>query len=169
MKLTEKQRRFAESYIETGNATESAIRAGYSKKTAKAIGAENLTKPYIKSYIDEKLDELADKRIMKATEALELLTSIGRGEMTEELYLTTENGIEKIIKKPDIKDRQKAIESILKRYPINKAEELKDKLLETQIKKLEAETEKLQKENTTDEPPVINIVPLERRDKEDEA
>lgn len=140
MKLTEKQRRFADYYIETGNATESAIKAGYSKRTAKQIATENLSKPYLKSYIDKQLEIIADKRIMKAQEALELLTSIGRGEMTEELYIPTETGIEKVIKTPDIKDRQKAIDSILKRYPMNKQDELKDELLQAQINKLKAET-----------------------------
>jgi phage terminase small subunit len=46
VKLTEKQKRFCDYYIETGNATEAAIRAGYSNKTARFIGAENLTKPF---------------------------------------------------------------------------------------------------------------------------
>ena len=48
MNLTPKQRAFADFYIELGNATEAARRAGYSAKTAKSIGAENLTKPDIK-------------------------------------------------------------------------------------------------------------------------
>ena len=51
-KLTPKQKAFADYYIETGNATEAAIRAGYSKKTARVIGQENLTKPAIKQYIE---------------------------------------------------------------------------------------------------------------------
>jgi len=139
-KLREKQKRFADYYIETGNATESALKAGYSKKTARSIGQENLTKPDIKAYIDERLKEIADKRIMGATEALELLTSIGRGEMTEELYIPTETGIERIEKKPDIKDRQKAIDSILKRYPTHKHDELKEQLMQAQINKIKAET-----------------------------
>ncbi len=44
MKLTPKQKAFADYYIQTGNATEAAIKAGYSKKTARFIGNENLTK-----------------------------------------------------------------------------------------------------------------------------
>lgn len=51
--LTDKQRLFCTYYIEKFNATQSAIKAGYSKKTARTIGYENLTKPYIKSYIKE--------------------------------------------------------------------------------------------------------------------
>ena len=50
-KLTPKQKAFADYYIETGNATEAAIRAGYNKKTARQIGSMNLTKVEIKIYI----------------------------------------------------------------------------------------------------------------------
>ena len=62
-KLTEKQKRFADYYIETANVTEAAIKAGYSKKTARVIGQENLLKPAIKNYIDEKLTEMSNNRI----------------------------------------------------------------------------------------------------------
>lgn len=140
MKLTEKQRRFADYYIETGNASESARKAGYSKSYATTHVYKLLDNARIKSYIDEQMKILADKRIMGQREALELLTSIGRGEMTEEVYIPTETGVERIEKIPDIKDRQKAIESLLKRYPANEYEELKNEQLRKQIKKLEAET-----------------------------
>ncbi|HSH24286.1 MAG TPA: terminase small subunit, partial [Massilibacterium sp.] len=136
MKLTEKQKRFADYYIESGNASDAARKAGYSPKTAFRTGQENMQKPAIKQYIDEKLGEIASKRIMGATEALELLTSIGRGEMTEELYIPTEMGVERVVKKPDIKDRQKAIDSILKRYPTHKHDELKEQLMQAQINKI---------------------------------
>lgn len=64
--LTEKQKRFIDYYIETGNATEVAKKAGYSRKTAKAAGYENLTKPYLKSAIDERLKALEEKRVADA-------------------------------------------------------------------------------------------------------
>ena len=51
MKLTLKQKKFCDYYMSSGNATESAVKAGYSKKTAKQIGMENLTKPYFLIYI----------------------------------------------------------------------------------------------------------------------
>ena len=74
MKLTEKQKRFADYYIETGNITEAAVKAGYSKKTARVIGQENLLKPAIKGYIDEKLEAMQDERTASAKEVLEFLT-----------------------------------------------------------------------------------------------
>ena len=157
-KLTPKQQKFADYYIETGNATESAIKAGYSKKTARVIGQENLQKPAIKSYIDKRMKELADKRIMGMQEALELLTSIARGEMTEEVVVTFADGYRKVNKAPDIKERLKALEQILKRFAVSENDELRNRLLEAQIEKLRAETDKIKKENTADAPPQITIV-----------
>lgn len=80
MKLTEKQKRFADEYIRCGNATQAAIHAGYSKKTARFVGYENLTKPHIKEYIDKRLKELSSKRIVGMTEALENISKVARGE-----------------------------------------------------------------------------------------
>ena len=51
--LTERQRRFVEEYLIDGNATQSAIRAGYSRKTAASIGEENLRKPEVARAIAE--------------------------------------------------------------------------------------------------------------------
>lgn len=120
-KLTEKQRRFAEYYIETGNCTEAAIKAGYSKRTARVIGQENLLKPAIKNYIDDKLTEMSNKRIASANEVMELLTSAARGELEEEVVVVESVGDycseAKIIKKQiGAKDRIKAAELLGKRY-----------------------------------------------------
>jgi len=68
--LTEKQKRFCDEYLMDLNATQAAIRAGYSTKTAKSIGQENLTKPYLKTYIGERLKQLEDERIARADEVL---------------------------------------------------------------------------------------------------
>ena len=78
MRMTEKQKRFCDFYIETGNAKEAAIRAGYSEKTAKQIGQENLTKPDLRAYIDERLAELKNERTADAQEVLEYLTAVMR-------------------------------------------------------------------------------------------
>ena len=51
MKLNARQKSFCEFYVATGNATEAAIKAGYSKRTAKSIGQENHTKPALNNYI----------------------------------------------------------------------------------------------------------------------
>ena len=120
-KLTEKQKRFADYYIETGNGTEAAVKAGYSKKTARVIGQENLLKPAIKNYIDEKLEEMSSQRIASANEVMELLTSAARGELEEEVVVVENIGDycseAKVIKKQiGAKDRIKAAELLGKRY-----------------------------------------------------
>lgn len=76
IRLTIKQKRFADEYIISGNATEAAIKAGYAERSAYQLGAENLKKPQIKSYIDERLEELNDKAIAKQDEILRYLTSV---------------------------------------------------------------------------------------------
>ena len=83
--LTEKQKRFIDYYIETANATESAKRAGYSAKTAKNIGAENLTK--LNTFIQKKLEEKQNSRIASQDEVLEYLTRVMRGEEKDQFNL----------------------------------------------------------------------------------
>lgn len=104
-KMTEKQKAFCDYYIETGNATEAAIKAGYSKRTAKVIGSENLTKPYIKQYIDERLAKIEDARIAKGEEVLQYLTKVMRGEEKDQFGLDA-----------SLQDRTKAAELLGKRY-----------------------------------------------------
>ncbi len=121
MKLTPKQKAFADYYIETGNATEAAIKAGYSKKTARFIGNENLTKLYIKNYIDVRMKQLEDERIAKANEVLQYLTRVIRGQETEEVVVTENIGdfmseAKTIKKEIGAKDRIKAAELLGKRY-----------------------------------------------------
>lgn len=118
-KLTIKQKKFADEYIISGNATEAAIKAGYSKKTASVIGNENLRKPYIKSYIDEQMKELEEKSIANQKEVLQYLTRVMRGKETEEVLASTGN-FEQEIKNISVgaKDRIKAAELIGKRYSL---------------------------------------------------
>lgn len=113
--MTPKQRKFCDEYIKTGNATQSAINAGYSQKTAKSIGAENLTKPDLKKYIDSKLKSISDNAIATAEETLSILTKIVRGEHTEQV-ITAEGDI--IDKHPDTNQVIRASSEILKRYPL---------------------------------------------------
>ena len=87
-RLTDRQRRFVDEYIIDLNATQAAVRAGYSKKTARQCGAEILSKPYIREYINKRLDEIASTRIAKADEVLEALTRILRREEKESVVVT---------------------------------------------------------------------------------
>lgn len=114
-RLTPKQKAFCDYYIETGNASEAARKAGYSEKTAHRIGQENLQKPAIKKYIAERMEKTASARILDAQEALKILTSIARGEAEEEVV--TASG-KVVTKKADINQQQKAIDSLMKRFNV---------------------------------------------------
>jgi phage terminase small subunit len=116
VKLTEKQIRFADYYIETGNVTESARRAGY--KQPHVQGSQTLAILRVKTYIDSRLKEMADKRIMNAEEVMQLLTSIARNEEHEEVVVFGEQGPELTQKGMSAKDRLKALELIGKRYTL---------------------------------------------------
>ena len=118
-KLTIKQKKFADEYIISGNATEAAINAGYSKKSAQQMGAENLLKPVIKSYIDKQLTKLEDEAIADAKEVMKYLTKAMRGETYDEVYYKSEYGGEKLGKvRIPSKDRIKAAELLGKRYQL---------------------------------------------------
>lgn len=136
-KLTAKQKRFCEEYMVDGNATQAAIRAGYSFKTARTIGAENLAKPAIKEHIDALLAEIESAKIADAREVLEFYTRVLRGEEKEEVVLGTELGIEKTEKGPALKDRMSAAREIMKRYPLAGS----DPLLAEQLRKVKAEAD----------------------------
>ncbi len=102
-KLTEKQKRFIDYYIETANATLSAKKAGYSEKTAKNIGAENLTK--LNYFIQERLEEKEAQRIATQDEVLQYLTRVMRGEEKDQFGLDA-----------SLQDRTKCAELLGKRY-----------------------------------------------------
>lgn len=133
MKLTAKQRLFADEYIKSGNATQSAIKAGYNVKSAKVIGAQNLSKLNVKSYIDAKMAEIESHKIADAKEVLQYLTRVLRGEEKEEIPDNVYGGT--IERPPLIKDRTVAAREIMKRYPLD------DPIVAAQLKKLQAEAD----------------------------
>lgn len=109
--LTERQKRFVEYYLQTGNASEAARRAGYSKKVAYSIGEENLRKPAIKKAIDARLKKMDKERIADTDEVLEHLTQVLRGKETE--VVVTNSGAKFTVPVAE-KDRLKAGEMILR-------------------------------------------------------
>lgn len=87
--MTEKQKRFCDEYLIDLNATQAAIRAGYSKKTAKQIGQENLTKLDVKEYIEKRMAEKEKELIADQDEVLKYLTATMRREKKECVVVTT--------------------------------------------------------------------------------
>lgn len=151
MKLTEKQKRFVEAYIETGNATKAALMAGYSKKTAYSIGNENLKKPEIKYAIDRRMKEIEEEKTATPEEIIQFLSQSMRGEIVEEVVAVEGSGegcSSAVIVKKQIgaKDRLKAAELLLKRYPMKLVVE------EQQLRnaKLKAEVQDLRTGNQAD-------------------
>lgn len=132
MKLTAKQRLFADEYIKSGNATQSAIKAGYANEVS---GRENLQKPTVKAYIDAKMAEIESHKIADAKEVLQFYTRVLREEETEEVALPTGDDVVTVEKKPSFKDRLTAAKELMKRYPLN------DPLVAAQLKKLQAEAD----------------------------
>lgn len=117
MKLTVKQQGFADEYIRTGNAYKSAINAGYSETYAKGNVVKLLENVSVKSYIDKRLEELKKESIAEQDEILQYLTSVMRGEMTEQTLVGQGEGYQEI-DNIDVgaKDRIKAAELLGKRY-----------------------------------------------------
>lgn len=120
-KLTAKQQRFCDEYLIDINATQAAIRAGYSEKNARNIASENLAKPNIREYIDNRLAEKEKALIADQDEVLKYLTSVMRGESvsTEIVVEGTGDGCSearKMEKEPSEKERLKAAELLGKRY-----------------------------------------------------
>lgn len=142
MKLTAKQQKFVTAYVELGNATQAALEAGYSKKTAYQSGAENLRKPQIKLAVDELMKKLEDDKIMKADEAMKLLTRIARGEEKETVVVSGPDYFDTVKKEADIRTRIGAIKEILKRYPTAEA----DPLFEAQVRKAKIEADLLERQ-----------------------
>lgn len=77
MALNKKQKRFVEEYLIDLNATQAAIRAGYSPSTAYSIGNENLRKPEIKSEIDKAIAERSKRTGINADRILQELGKLG--------------------------------------------------------------------------------------------
>jgi len=95
MALTEKQKRFADEYLIDLNATQAALRAGYSKKTAYSIGQENLKKPEIQTYIQERQKEREKRTEITQDQVLAELAKIGFASITDFLeYKTVQRVIE---------------------------------------------------------------------------
>ena len=116
-KLNLKQQAFVDEYIKTGTAYQSAIKAGYSEKYAKSSSHKLLENVGIKAEIDKlKKDAIADQ-----DEILQYLTSVLRGEITDQELIPIGIGrgemeVESLEKRSDTNARTKAAELLGKRY-----------------------------------------------------
>ena len=125
MKLTPKQKAFADEYLICGNAAEAARKAGYSEKTATVIGSENLSKPNILEYIAERQKQIEDSRIANIKEVLEFYSSVLRGEIKDQFDIDA-----------SLSDRLAAGRELMKRYEKADEQEARVRLLNAQVDKL---------------------------------
>lgn len=156
-KMTVKQKKFADEYIKTGNATQSAIAAGYNEKSARQIGAENLSKPYINAYISEQLEKIESHKVMNANEALQRITMIARGESVTKQWFTF--GKELVLEDvpPTTGEILNASKEILKRYPTSELE--RAQIRQAQAAATESEVKaQLAKQQIKDHQTTDNIV-----------
>ncbi|WP_326492560.1 terminase small subunit [Alicyclobacillus dauci] len=116
VKLTPKQQAFCDYYIETGNATEAARKAGYKGKNLNRVASENLSKLDIQNYITERMAQKESARVASQDEVLEFLTGVMRGEETEQVPIIMHDYFEMANKDPSLRDRVKAAELLGKRY-----------------------------------------------------
>ncbi|PJM33538.1 terminase small subunit [Staphylococcus hominis] len=115
--LTLKQKQFADEYIRTGNAYQSAVNVGYSEKYAKARSHKMLENVGINQYIDDNLEIIQKESIAEADEIMRYLTRVLRAEEKEEILVYVGDGIQEIQTiQPSAKDRIKAAELLGKRY-----------------------------------------------------
>ena len=122
--VTDKQRRFCDEYLIDCNATR-AYKAAYqrikSDEVASASGTRLLGNVKVKTYIQEKLDQISSAKTADAKEVMEYLTSVMRGESSAEIVVVEGEGdgcssARKIHKAPDEKERLKAAELLGKRF-----------------------------------------------------
>lgn len=118
--LTPKQKKFADEYIKTGNGLQSALTAGYSKKTAGMIASENLKKPYLAQYIADRTAKIEVNDKVDLERAIQMLSDIANGKTVKALSKTTNNKNGKVVKDntyeyaPDFDQRLKALEHLVK-------------------------------------------------------
>ena len=105
IKLKPKELTFAEEWLKTTNATQSAIKAGYSARTAYSAGNRLLKKVDVRQYIDERLAEMKESSIADTNEVMQFLSSTMRGDIPDQFGLD-----------PALNDRIKAAELLGKRY-----------------------------------------------------
>ena len=135
MKLTKKQKDFCEYYLQTGNAAEAARKAGYSAKTARVIGSENLSKPDVLEYIESRRAEMDKRLIADTDEVLQFYSSVMRGEVKDQFGLEA-----------SLSDRLKAGDSLMKRFAAAGYKQTSERTEDPLSKALKEEAERMQNE-----------------------
>lgn len=151
--LTPKQKAFADEYIANkGNATQAAINAGYSEGTAKEMGYENLTKPHVRAYIDKRLEDKMADLMNRGSQVVEQLMSFAfRKRQTA--YSKRTDLVNDIVESehmyefdPSIEEANKSLDILARIMGLGRSEnaDLKRRLIEAQVRRVELENEALE-------------------------
>lgn len=103
--LTPRQKHFAEEYAKTGNLFQSAVKAGYSEKTAHAMGKRLLAGVGVMEYIESLTRPAHEQRVADIAEVMQYLTSVMRGEVSDQFGLDA-----------SLQERTRAAQELMKRY-----------------------------------------------------
>lgn len=125
-KLTAKQRRFCEEYLIDLNATQAAIRAGYSAQTANRIASENLSKPDIQSRIEKLMVERSQRTAINQDKVIQELSKIAFSNISD--YLKVEDNRVEVFDTDKIKQEMLAVIAEIKQTDSKLSIKLHDKL-----------------------------------------
>lgn len=170
-KLTAKQKAFVKEYLVDLNATQAAIRAGYSERTAKETGYENLTKPHIAAAIEKAMEKRADKVEITQERVLEELSYIAFNDTTDVVQIETTIEMNPITEQEEpyqtviirntselTKAQRRAIKSIKQtKYGIEVQFHDKEKALELLGRHMKMFTDKVESEVTGDIQVTLNV------------
>jgi len=119
VKLSKKHQLFAEEYLVDLNATQAAIRSGYSAKTARQQGARLLSNANIQKYINDRLEQIKTERVADQQEVLEFFSKVMRGETKEKTLKYTSIGTQELVDVDvSMAQRQKAAENLGRYYTL---------------------------------------------------
>lgn len=149
--LTERKRRFALEYMKDANATQAAIRAGYTERSAYSTGNKLLKDSEVSALIEKERERHQSEAIATADEIMQYLTSVVRGESESEVVIVEGMGdgvseARKVRKAPDEKERIRAAETLAKLFGIGKQTKLAEQEQKARIQKMEKETVKLERD-----------------------
>lgn len=125
--------------MQTGNAAEAARKAGYSAKTARVIGPENLSKPDVLEYIESRRAEMDKRLIADTDEVLKFYSSVMRGEVKDQFGLEA-----------SLSDRLKAGDSLMKRFAAAGYKQAGERTEDPLTKSLIEEAQRLEGEDNAD-------------------
>ena len=119
MSLSSQQKAFADFYIESGNATKSAKKAGYSERSAYSQGQRLLKHAEVSSYIADRLGEIGRDRAANIEEVMMFFTNVMRGKVKDQFDLD-----------PSLMARLRAADSLMKRLSVTEAANKEKEALE---------------------------------------